>query len=514
MLRKRLPNQEFSPRLLSTIEASSDPLPITDATPIFKEAGVTCSAKLLKLHSGSWYDTIITLENLAKRKCTTAESAVTRTTIDALCSRSTASFKEKSPQTRPSTEDTGSCRTVEPLKSQCDEPFFQYKKFTIADHEDARASIRKITNLFRDQSKFVSDALRAGKTMNQIIRILDASIRSSINSPKTILMYAKHTIAFHDFLVEEKVPSDEWEGELSVFHLYSYLERPAGTTVPATIRCALRAFATALHINWDLDTKALSSICQKPDREPKQAPMLKLEHIFFFEKCASNRDLPFPERLYAANFALMCHASLRFDDTKTISDLQIDGETIEGRINAPKVLTIDAKKFFCAKKGFTTDRWVSPIIRFRDGYALSRTYPPSFLFPSISENGKTVLETQAKKFEVLKAFRSIIEKSGDPHSTIYTLHSPRNWYTSVAAQLGWGCKAQTTLGRWGDASKMPNRYNRQKGTVELSVRSDIVERIRRGWTPSDAQASIQKPPKAQRKHALRSDDAYLESTPL
>merc|ERR1711973_85681 len=120
----------------------------------------------------------------------------------------------------------------------------------------------------------------------------------------------------------------------------------------------------------------------------------------------------------------------------------------------------------------------------------------------------TVLETQAKKFEVLKIFHTMIEKSGDPSSKAYTLHSPRNWYTSVAAQLGWGCKAQTTLGRWGDESKMPNRYNRQKGTVELSVRSDIVERIRRGWNPSATQASIQKPPRADTKHALRSDDAY------
>ena len=87
---------------------------------------------------------------------------------------------------------------------------------------------------------------------------------------------------------------------------------------------------------------------------------------------------------------------------------------------------------------------------------------------------------------------------------------PRNWYTSVAAQLGWGCKAQTTLGRWGDASKMPNRYNRQKGTVELSVRADIVNRIRAGWTPADEHATVQKPPAPLRKHALRVDDAYLE----
>ena len=136
-----------------------------------------------------------------------------------------------------------------------------------------------------------------------------------------------------------------------------------------------------------------------------------------------------------------------------------------------------------------------------------------FPFPERIRERGNLIRNAGKKLEVLKAFRTLIEKSGDPSSAAYTLHSPRNWYTSVAAQLGWGCKAQTTLGRWGDESKMPNRYNRQKCTVELSVRSDIVERVRKGWTPSDIHATIQRPPKGKKKHALRSDDAYLESSP-
>jgi hypothetical protein len=57
---------------------------------------------------------------------------------------------------------------------------------------------------------------------------------------------------------------------------------------------------------------------------------------------------------------------------------------------------------------------------------------------------------------------------------------------------------------------MPNRYNRQKGTVELSVRADIVNRIRAGWTPADDHATAQKPPAPKTRHALRADEAYLE----
>ena len=124
------------------------------------------------------------------------------------------------------------------------------------------------------------------------------------------------------------------------------------------------------------------------------------------------------------------------------------------------------------------------------------SFAPSFLFPTITGQGKTILETASKKTAVLATFRKMIEESGERDPTVYTLHSPRNWYTSVAAQLGWCTKAQTTLGRWGDDSNMPNRYNRQKGTVELSVRSDIIDRIRRGWLPADGDARILAPPAA------------------
>ena len=138
------------------------------------------------------------------------------------------------------------------------------------------------------------------------------------------------------------------------------------------------------------------------------------------------------------------------------------------------------------------------------------TFEPSFLFPTLAGKGKTILENAAKKTAVLDVFRKMISDSGEDDHMKYTLHSPRNWYTSVAAQLGWCTKAQTTLGRWGDDSNMPNRYNRQKGTVELSVRNDIIDRIKRGWLPADGDARVLAPPAASSKHTLRSDMAYLD----
>ena len=511
MLRKRLPNQNFSPRLAATVTSAAEPLDFNEVNEILIEAGVTTSYDLSRIHRGSWHDTILSIENLANRKCTSAESATIRVTVDALCSgrgpnQHTSEIEIRHPQDATADEP----RTGQRKQNPHDDAFFDYKKYTVADHDDARAAVKSVAEMFAEQSKFAQEARNAGRSPNEIFRVLDAAIRASIRSPKTITMYAKHAAAFHEHLEEVGAPQDQRTGSAAIFHLFNFLEKRAGTTVPATIRCALRTFAEALQIDWNLDSRALVNICQKPDAEPKQAPMLKLSHIKFFETTAANNEKPFPERLFAANFALMCHASLRYDDTKSISHLTRQDGKIEGRINAPKVNTPDTKRFICEVKGFSTDEWSSPILRFREGYALKRTYHPSFLFPKVSENGSKVLERSATRAEVTSAFRNMIRKSGDPSPDIYTLHSPRNWYTSAAAQLGWTCKAQTTLGRWGDESKMPNRYNRQKGTVELSVRADIVSRVRDGWTPADDKATIQKPPVPKKRHALRADDAYLE----
>ena len=123
----------------------------------------------------------------------------------------------------------------------------------------------------------------------------------------------------------------------------------------------------------------------------------------------------------------MCHASLRFDDTKTIESLEIGKEQIEGRLSAPKITHKDAKKFFCPAQGFTSDSWSEPIAKYRKSYESARSYPPSFLFPEVSEDGKTILEPSAKKTAVLKTFRKMLIEAGETESKRYTLHSPRNW---------------------------------------------------------------------------------------
>ena len=87
MLRNRLPNQQFSPRLSSVHKAAAAPPRLNEVRELLVGAGVTPSRNLGGIHRGSWHDKTLAIENLAKQVCTSAESAIISVTIGARCSR-------------------------------------------------------------------------------------------------------------------------------------------------------------------------------------------------------------------------------------------------------------------------------------------------------------------------------------------------------------------------------------------------------------------------------------------
>ena len=503
MLRKIQPKREFSPRLKNSVSKAAHPFEFNDIESVLRKAGVWSAIDLTPHCGGSWLDILTSLEVSIGRKLTTFEAGVLKGAIDAVG----ASSKERPPKRRlvdnPAPGQSGSTSAV--TKNA---PFFE-SKFTAQQYEDAEASILQVAEAFANQSDFIRDARVAKQSPEKCRRILSAAMKATIKSPKTVITYSKHVMAFYEFLELNEVPDEQRSGKAMAFHLFEFLEQKAGTTVPATIKCALKTFADVLNIDWPLDHKSIIRLCEKPDKDPKTAPLLEADHVKYFEQYASDKSKELGLRIYAATFALMCHGSLRYDDTTSIENFTVEKNSIIGRISQPKVRSRDAKKFFCPSSGLTDTDWASPIIDFRKQYSERRGYEPSYLFPDLSAGSKQILESKAKKYHVVKVFRELLKQAGVLDPSKYTLHSPRNWYVTVAAQLGWGRKAQTTLGRWGNRSVMPDHYNRQKGTIELAIRNDVVSRIKdSGWTPSTGLGIPGKPPRA--KHYLRHDEGHLE----
>ena len=63
------------------------------------------------------------------------------------------------------------------------------------------------------------------------------------------------------------------------------------------------------------------------------------------------------------------------------------------------------------------------------------------------------------------------------------LHSPRNWYATMAAQLTMEPDKREHLGRWKKGSKMPGIYDRMVCVAEHAIRNQILEKIDLGRLP-------------------------------
>lgn len=112
--------------------------------------------------------------------------------------------------------------------------------------------------------------------------------------------------------------------------------------------------------------------------------MLTIGHVKHFERTASSKQHPLGAVLYAAGFALMCHGSLRYGDTGTLTEIGVVDTVISGTFSQPKAKYKSAGRFFCLIEGFATKDWYKPVIDLRKKHTQKRT-PNQIL---TSENGQ------------------------------------------------------------------------------------------------------------------------------
>ena len=339
---------------------------------------------------------------------------------------------------------------------------------------------------------------------------------SSIKTVKTLKLYCDRLEQLTEFLEEREVPEKFWSGRVSVFFIAEFLRKfNATATVPHFVKTALKFCASVLEIDWQLDHPIIfnsSKIKQK--HEKKQAPALEVRHIKALENMACDENKPRGLRIFCACILLLTHASLRWSDALSIEDLRLENGVIRGTLTKTKTSDKPAP-FACPEKGFKELNWPHPLFEFREIARLKQGFFPRFTFPKLrcgnpDLESSWILEKQicpAPKRQVESRSRQLLTSIGIPdHTDVmkYTLHSPRNFYTNGADQIGWSTESQTILGRWSKNSKMPEHYLRSKGTRELQLRHDLSERIRLGWEPVGSH-QIPNPPPASSAHSSRQD---------
>ena len=375
----------------------------------------------------------------------------------------------------------------------------------------ARTRLFDIALNLREHSGFMEAAENAGLPIEAVRRHLWNAASATVRSEKTIHSYCNRIEDFINFLKEREIDSKLWSGDESIFFIAEFIKMHDNrSTVPAFIKACLLFFQKVLKINWNLSHPLISAAAKISRKHPiKQAPAFESWQIKELEKIASDRKHPWGMMVIASAICLMTHASLRWNDTLSVSDLSLSDGIIKGRILQPKT-SANPQDFNCHEKGFKTIDWSHAIFIFRDEYLAKKGEYPKFLFPAVDKNWN-LFDSVAAKRQIEARLRELVHKVGGPPGVFpesYTLHSPRNFYTNASAQLGWSQETQTVLGRWSKKSAMPDHYNRSTGVLELQVRKDISDRIGQGWEPAKS-FSLSQAPAPVSSHYGRQDTSLV-----
>ena len=162
---------------------------------------------------------------------------------------------------------------------------------------------------------------------------------------------------------------------------------PRGTSIPNMGRYSLKVFGESLGVVFPIDHPAVKVAVSIPrGRNVKTAPAVETEFLKALENHAANRQFPGGQRLYAALFALLGLSSLRFGDTKQVSDLFNSGTALCGIGVNTKDRSGDIMSWATPLMGLSwTENWFKPILDFwekinfstsKHTLASSRPYSP------------------------------------------------------------------------------------------------------------------------------------------
>ena len=197
---------------------------------------------------------------------------------------------------------------------------------------------------------------------------------------------------------------------------------------------------------------------------------------------ACNRENPEGLRLYCSLMFLLTTASLRFADTADVCELFLTDTAVCGcSINA-KDRNGASMRWATVRAGIQSNgAWVRPLFRLWDRLKPVRG-KFTWLFPYVNSEWKVDLKRRATYGVAQAAFQRLTNLFG--FEGRFTLHSPRNWFTTCAGQLLYSREHREKLGRWAPGSVMPDHYDRAVCATELRLRAEIIAKFNQGWRPS------------------------------
>ena len=137
------------------------------------------------------------------------------------------------------------------------------------------------------------------------------------------------------------------------------------------------------------------------------------------------------------------------------------------------------------KTGIISSEWITPILKYWKTIKPRKESESVNLFPWVGKDW-AIIES---KISTVGAVQAALSRLGTllGFSLKLKIRSPRAWFATCAHQLLYPREDREKLGRWDPGSLMPDRYDRSVCAIELRLRDEISERIRKGvWKPTNA----------------------------
>ena len=190
------------------------------------------------------------------------------------------------------------------------------------------------------------------------------------------------------------------------------------------------------------------------------------------------------KRAFAGGILLMNYAILRFADVRRLRSPEADDDSANGALLSSRTKKHHGQNWppACPRTGLTgaTD-WIQQIANIRAAYR--RVTGATLLTHSrvSTRSGYSYPMDPPRYGAKRRKLAPMRTGLGDANGDDYTLRPPNNLIPTEANQMSFGQRELAIIGHWSITSRIPERYDRTVGSVELLLRNTIVHQIVAGW---------------------------------
>ena len=307
----------------------------------------------------------------------------------------------------------------------------------------------------------------------------------------TLRTHVRTTIAFLAWCDAHGI--DPWEVGANRIALHLRDAARRGSSVPKALWSSLERAREVFELGWCLSDPVVISQRQmsalKTEELREQAPPLTQHHMdglfAIFYGAVQNKQTSVC--IFAGFVLVLALGCLRWSDLQRSCGLELSKDSLFGETWKSK-RKCRRMPWAAPRRDWSGRDWAGEFYSSLSTYLDLKT--ADFVVPAPASCGRRLEVAEpvrpARYLEALNVFRMIMRMvPGVQDPFVWSLHSPRFYFPSLASQLRYSLEERRALGRWGPASGMPVRYDRARCVTELLMKTEILGKLGSGFRPAN-----------------------------